>query len=560
MDLRSIINKLDRISSKKNLSEDAATIANNIKKAVVRWGTDEVAVYDAIAQLTSAAEWEQVKKVYAADGRNIEADIANDFGGAELDYVRGLLASKGIKSEILRIGEPSDHLTPVEPNTPPPPAAEPEGKSDDKDKGQQNTQVTPDKVDVATGIVTSTDPNTKAWEAAFGGSVDKIVAWAVKKYPKVTPELVKEYLKSTPPVGDDVATLNQIDTWAKDPGKLTAKYEYDQAKFKLWEEYTFKPLSYLIALATSYYASDPDTYRKVTADEVKEFLSKANLVGAIQAKKFEQGSQEAAMAAFALLRDWVKTGKSQETQTTVELDPKLKKIKELLDKAEGKVKNESSVKIAKSLVESFGYLLEDFSRLSQTEKEELDRLINGIRQQARTGDPDAKALLDRYNAIKNAPPNNPPADNKPPKPDNKPPKPDKDNNPAPPDFDDNQQDVQNEPPAPPADIDKPPDPDTVKKISLAFKEALKENPPVTIITDEQKKKDAARIADILYVVGKLKYVNEWDAVVSYCRTPLGFDLRKELTGHLNSGAVMKVNGHLKKLQPLSKNKINPLVK
>ena len=89
-----MIEKLDKLDSKKNLMEDAATIANTIKKAVVRWGTDEVAVYDAIAQITSAAEWEQVKKVYAADGRDIEADIANDFGGTELDYVRGLLAAK----------------------------------------------------------------------------------------------------------------------------------------------------------------------------------------------------------------------------------------------------------------------------------------------------------------------------------------------------------------------------------------------------------------------------------------------------------------------------------
>jgi hypothetical protein len=384
MDLRSIIEKLNTIDSKKNLMEDAATIANNIKKAVVRWGTDEVAVYDAIAQLTSAAEWEQVKKVYAADGRDIEADIANDFGGAELDYVRGLLASKGIKSEILRIGEPTDHLTPVEPNTPPPPAAEAEGKSDDKNQGQRSTQTVP--VDVATGNIT--DPTTKAWETAFGRPADQIIAWTVKKYPKLTAELVKEYLKSTTPVGDDIASLNQLDKWAKDPHTVKEPSKLDYTKLRMWENITAKPLSYIIAFATSLHQSDPYTYkREVTSQEVKEFLIKTQptFTGTIDYDR---------VAAFKAIKAWASSETAVNVTPTTR-DPKLDEIKRLLDKAEEKrekpsyapgdnvwdpsrntyvIAKESKLPIAKSLVESFGYILEAYKDLSDDEKKELDQL------------------------------------------------------------------------------------------------------------------------------------------------------------------------------------------
>jgi hypothetical protein len=409
MDLRSIIEKLDKIDSKTNLMEDAATIANNIKKAVVRWGTDEVAVYDAIAQLTSAAEWEQVKKVYAADGRDIEADIANDFGGAELDYVRGLLASKGIKSETLRIGEPTDHLTPVEPNTPPPPPAEAEGKSDDK--GQQSKQTIP--VDVATGNIIATDPNTKAWETAFGGTADRIIAWATKKYPKLTPELVKEYLKSTYPVGDDVAVLNQIDSWAKDPHTVKEPTKLDFSKLRMWENITNKPLSYIVAFAKSLHQSNPYMYkREVTDQEVKEFLVKtepANTGDYDRDKK----------SAFEKIKQWAQSETAVNVQPS-RIDPDVEEIKRLLDKAEATVEKpnyvrgdqvwdprtnsfitvkENTLPIAKLLVESFGYILEAYKDLSEAERKELDQLAIELEPFAKT-DRRVGSLMKAYKKLK----------------------------------------------------------------------------------------------------------------------------------------------------------------
>ena len=394
--------------------EDAATIANTIKKAVVRWGTDEVAVYDAIAQITSAAEWEQVKKVYAADGRDIEADIANDFGGTELDYVRGLLASKGIKSETLRIGEPTDHLTPVEPNTPPPPPAEPEGKSDDKNQGKQSMQPEP-----ASATAPATDLNTKAWETAFGGTADRIVSWVINKYPKVTPELVKEYLKSTPPVGDDVAVLNQINSWAKDPHTVKEPTKLDFTKLRMWENVTNKPLSYIVAFAKSLHQSNPYVYkREVTDQEVKEFL--------VKTEPPNTGDYEYdKVASFKLIKKWAESETAVDVSPTLR-DPDVEEIKRLLDKADAKAEKteytrgdlvwdprrntyyrasganeakESNLPIAKSLVESFGYILEAYKDLSVAEQKELDELAIELEPFAKT-DRKIGLLIKAYKKLK----------------------------------------------------------------------------------------------------------------------------------------------------------------
>jgi hypothetical protein len=98
MDLRSLIAKMDAIESLTEASdtlESSSKIANQIRKAVIGAGTDEEAVYDAIADVKDKYQWAEIKKIYP----EIEDDILDDFSdllAPELTHVKKLLARIGV--------------------------------------------------------------------------------------------------------------------------------------------------------------------------------------------------------------------------------------------------------------------------------------------------------------------------------------------------------------------------------------------------------------------------------------------------------------------------------
>jgi hypothetical protein len=98
MDLRSLIAKMDAIESLTEASttlEASSAIANKIRKAVTGLGTDEEAVYDAIADVKDKYQWAEIKKIYP----EIEDDILDDFSdllAPELTHVKKLLARIGV--------------------------------------------------------------------------------------------------------------------------------------------------------------------------------------------------------------------------------------------------------------------------------------------------------------------------------------------------------------------------------------------------------------------------------------------------------------------------------
>jgi len=98
MDLRSLIAKMDAIEKLTEASDtlDASSkIASKIRKAVTGLGTDEEAVYDAIADVKDKYQWAEIKKIYP----EIEDDILDDFSdllAPELTHVKKLLARIGV--------------------------------------------------------------------------------------------------------------------------------------------------------------------------------------------------------------------------------------------------------------------------------------------------------------------------------------------------------------------------------------------------------------------------------------------------------------------------------
>lgn len=98
MDLRSLIAKMDAIESLTEASdtlEASSAIASKIRKAVTGLGTDEEAVYDAIADVKDKYQWAEIKKIYP----EIEDDILDDFSdllAPELTHVKKLLARLGV--------------------------------------------------------------------------------------------------------------------------------------------------------------------------------------------------------------------------------------------------------------------------------------------------------------------------------------------------------------------------------------------------------------------------------------------------------------------------------
>jgi len=198
MDFRSIIAKLDQIDSKQMLLEDATVIASMMKKELTSWWSDDGSVYMAIQSISSPAEWEQVKKIYSASGRDIEKDILKKYSGEKLDYVKSLLASQGVRSNVLNIN-PVDHLTPVDRGDPTPPTPT---------IGQDQQPIKPTNSD---------NPNIKAWEKQFGRPSTEIAAWLIGKFPKLTRDQVQEFLSNNTAPNDDVEALNKLVNWAKNP-------------------------------------------------------------------------------------------------------------------------------------------------------------------------------------------------------------------------------------------------------------------------------------------------------------------------------------------------------
>jgi hypothetical protein len=75
--------------------EASSAIASKIRKAVTGLGTDEEAVYDAIADVKDKYQWAEIKKIYP----EIEDDILDDFSdllAPELTHVKKLLARIGV--------------------------------------------------------------------------------------------------------------------------------------------------------------------------------------------------------------------------------------------------------------------------------------------------------------------------------------------------------------------------------------------------------------------------------------------------------------------------------
>ena len=196
MDFRSIITRLDQIDSKKILLEDATTIAGMLRKSMSSWWGDDDSVYMAIQSVSNQAEWDQVKRIYSATGKDVEKDLAKKFSGQKLEYIKSMLASQGIRSNVLNIN-PVDHLTPVD-----------MGNDTPAPSGQTQQPLKPSVSD---------NPNVLAWEKQFGRPSTEIAAWLIGKYPKLTRDQVQEFLSTNPAPNDDVEALNKLVNWAKNP-------------------------------------------------------------------------------------------------------------------------------------------------------------------------------------------------------------------------------------------------------------------------------------------------------------------------------------------------------
>lgn len=92
MDYRALVNKLESINEAAMSSQE---IADKIKTAVTGLGTDEEAVYAALAAVTGPKQWLEIRGLYP----NVDADLLDDFSDwftPELTKVKTLLKNKGI--------------------------------------------------------------------------------------------------------------------------------------------------------------------------------------------------------------------------------------------------------------------------------------------------------------------------------------------------------------------------------------------------------------------------------------------------------------------------------
>jgi prefoldin subunit 5 len=96
MDYRALVNKLNAINEAEAFKVASQDIADRIKKAVVGLGTDETAVYKALADVAGPRQWAEIQSIYPT----VDEDLLDDFSdwfGTELTYVKDLLLQKGIE-------------------------------------------------------------------------------------------------------------------------------------------------------------------------------------------------------------------------------------------------------------------------------------------------------------------------------------------------------------------------------------------------------------------------------------------------------------------------------